>query len=138
MTGSGTATAPTVSRRRRYRLLMAGTLLGGVAAGLALRSLDYHVAGEAVYWLGVLGFLAVWRFSPVTLFDERDEALERHASALTLGVFAVILPVGASAARLATRLGRYDVPELVWGALYGYVGLFVVFALAYGWLRRTR
>ncbi|MFC6786315.1 DUF2178 domain-containing protein [Halobaculum halobium] len=141
-TGVGSAGAPggtsTVAARRRYRRLLFGSIGVGVVANVALRLLSYPVAAEAVYWVGIVGFLAVWRFSPVTLFDERDAELERHASTVTLVVAAVVLVVGASGARTLSALGVYDAPPFVNGVLYGYVGLFVVFAVAYGWAARTR
>ena len=130
--------APPVTRRRQYRGLLFGSVVAGSVLGVGLRTLGYPVAGEAVYWVGILAFLAVWRFTPVTLFDERDAELERRASNLTLVVAAVVLVVGASAARLASVTGLYDVPPVVSGVLYGYVGLFVVFAAALGYVKLTR
>lgn len=114
---------------------MYGFVAGGVIAGLGLRLLDYPLVGELAYWVGIAGFLAVWAGTPVKLFDERDAALERRASQLTLYVFAAVLVVGASAARVLPRLGAYAVPPEVAGALYGYAALFVVFGLVYLGLR---
>ena len=134
----GTGGGSPVATRRRYRRLLVGTIVVGVLAALGLRRVGYPLVGEAVYWLGVLGFLAVWWASPVTLFDERDRDIERRASQATLLAAAVSLPVVASAARLVTWLNLAVVPSVVWGALYGYAALFGVFGLAYGWLRRRR
>ncbi|QZP38809.1 DUF2178 domain-containing protein [Halobaculum magnesiiphilum] len=135
---SGSGGTPTVSTRRRYRRLLFGSVGVGVIANVALRLLSYPVAAEAAYWVGILGFLAVWQFSPVTLFDERDAELERRASTVTLVVAAVVLVLGASGARTLSALNLYDAPPFLSGVLYGYVGLFVVFAVAYGWMSRTR
>jgi ABC-type arginine/histidine transport system permease subunit len=117
---------------------MFGSIAVAVVIGIALRSLDYPLAGEAVYWAGIVAFLAIWRGTPVSLTDERDVALERRASQLTLTLSAVILAVGASAARVATYLDLYDVPTAVRGALYGYVSVFVLFAVSYLWVRYRR
>jgi hypothetical protein len=115
---------------------MSVLLLGGVGIGLVLRLLlERPLLGEAVYWVGVLGFLAVWFGSPVTLFDERDKALEQRASVLTLGVFAVVFPVSASAARVLSYTDTIEVPAEIWTVLWGYVALYGVFAGIYGWLR---
>ncbi|MFC6836568.1 DUF2178 domain-containing protein [Halomarina ordinaria] len=127
-----------LSKQRRYRRLMVGSLLGGVGLSLALRVLDYPLAGEAVYWLGVLGFLAVWFGTSVTLFDERDRALERRASQLALLALAPVLVVGASAARVLPLVSDYAVPAAVWPALYAYVSVYVVFGVAYAWVRSGR
>ncbi|UIO99425.1 DUF2178 domain-containing protein [Halobaculum sp. CBA1158] len=136
--GDGGTGTPTVATRRRYRRLLFGSVGVGVIANLALRFLSYPVAAEAAYWVGIVGFLAVWTFSPVTLFDERDAELERRASTITLVVAAVVLVLGASGTRTLSALGVYDASSFVSGVLYGYVGLFVVFAVAYGWVSRNR
>ena len=114
---------------------MYGFVAGGAAAGLGLGFFDYHLLGELVYWVGIAGILAVWAGTSVKMFDERDAALERRASQITLYVFAAVLVVGASAARVLPRLGTYAVPPEVAGALYGYVALLVEFGLAYLGLR---
>lgn len=124
-----------LAKIRRYRRLMYACLLVGVGVGLALRVLDFPLVGEAVYWLGIVGFLAVWWGTPVRLFDERDAALERRASQLTLYAFAVVLVVGASLARVLPHVGAYTVPPEARGALYGYVALFAGFGVVYLWLR---
>lgn len=125
-----------LSKRRFYRRLTVGLLAGGVGLGLLLREvLGYPLAGEAVYWTGVVGALAVLFGSPVSLFDERDRSIERTASQITLTVAGVVLVLGASAARVATYTGTYDVPTEVSAVLWGYVGLFAVFAVVYGWIR---
>jgi len=137
MTPTETAATERLARGRTYRRLMFGSVLAGVAAGFALRYLDYPLLGEGVYWLGIVGFLAVWRGTSTTLFDERDVALERRASQLTLLLFAVVLVVGASAARLLPLFGSGTVPPAVRGALYGYAALFAAFGVVYVWLRAS-
>ncbi|ELK49270.1 MULTISPECIES: DUF2178 domain-containing protein [Haloferax] len=126
---------PRLSRQRRYRRLLFGSIGAGVLASLVLRFLDYPVLGEAVYWLGIVAALAVWRGTDVALFDERDRSLERRASQLTMTVAAVVLVLGASAARLGATLELFEVSPFLSGALYGYVGLFGLFALCYLWVR---
>ncbi|PSQ29322.1 DUF2178 domain-containing protein [Halobacteriales archaeon QS_9_68_17] len=135
MTPTGTSTTNRLSERRRYRRLMVASVVGAALAALALRNLGYPVLSEGVYWAGILAFLGVLRLTPVSLFDERDRALERHASQITLTAAAVVLVLGASAARLLTTATTYAVPTVVWGALYGYAGLIAVFAAAYLWMR---
>lgn len=134
----GSGGTPTVSTRRRYRRLLFGAIGIGVVANHALRYLSYPVAAEAAYWVGIVSSFAVWQLSPVTLFDERDAELERRASTLTMSVAAVVLVLGASGARTLGALGVYGVSPFVSGVLYGYVGLFVVFIVAYGWTARKR
>ena len=135
MTPPATPGTDRLARIRLYRRLILGSIVVGVLAGLALRFLDYPLAGEAVYWLGILVALGVWLGTSVPLFDERDAALERRASQRTMTIFAVVLIVGASAARVLPLVSDVVVPREVWGALYGYVALFAVWVAAYLWLR---
>lgn len=115
---------------------MYGFVLGGVAVGLVLRELlGYPLLGEGAYWVGIMGFLVVWRGTSLTLFDERDRALERRASQLTLTLIAGVLVVGASIARLVPRISTYTVPVEIRSALYAYAALFGIFAVVYVWLR---
>jgi len=131
MTETTLSATERVASRRRYRRLMFGSIAVAVVLSLTLRFLDYPLIGEAVYWLGIVGFAASVWLSPVELFDERDETLERKASQTAIGIIGVVLVVGASASRTVTALDLYTVPAVVWGALYGYVLLFVVFGVAY-------
>ncbi|MFB6126844.1 MAG: DUF2178 domain-containing protein [Halolamina sp.] len=124
-----------MAKRARYRKLLVGSVLVGAVAGVGLRSVGYPLVGEALYWVGIVGFLAVWQGTSVKLFDERDHSLERRASQLTLSMLAPVLVVGASLSRLATWLDWFAVPTAVRGALYGYVTVYVVFSVAYLWLR---
>lgn len=124
-----------LSKRRTYRRLMYISVFGGAGVSFLLRYLNYPVVGEAVYWVGIVAFVAIWKGSDVRLMDERDWALERRASLSTLQIIGAVLVVVASASRLVTWLTDYTVPTLVWGALYGYVGLFIAFGLSYLWHR---
>ncbi|WP_276300448.1 DUF2178 domain-containing protein [Halorussus lipolyticus] len=136
MTRTQTAGNSLLDQRRKYRRLMYGFVLGGVAVALLLREvLGYPLLSEAVYWIGILGFLAVWQGTSLTLFDERDRSLERRASHLTLQLFAVVLVLAASAARVIPRVTAYEVPSAVWPALYGFVALYVTFGAVYLALR---
>ncbi|SEL04690.1 DUF2178 domain-containing protein [Haloferax larsenii] len=135
MTQVQQSSTPRLSKQRRYRYLMYVFLLGGVAVGLGLRFLDYHVLSEAVYWVGILAAFVVWKGTSVTLFDERDKAIDRRASQLTMTVTGALLIVGASVVRLGTQLGVVDAPPMVRGALYGCISVFVIFGLSYLWVR---
>lgn len=136
MTQSDTAGSDRLAKQRLHRRLLVGFVVGGVAIGLVLREgLGYPLVGEAVYWLGIIGFLLVWRGTSLTLFDERDRALERRASQITLTVFAVVLVVGASLARVLSYTNTYEVPAVVWAVIWGYIALFGVFGVVYFWLR---
>jgi hypothetical protein len=127
-----------LAKRQTYRRLMTGSIFGGTAVALVLRSLGYPILGEGVYWIGILAFSAIWLGTDIQLMDERDRELERRASLSALKIVGPVLVVGASSARLLTWLTDVTVPAMVWGALYGYVGLFVAFGIAYLWHRSRR
>lgn len=135
-TRNSTTDADPLARQRLYRRLFVGLIVGGAAIAITLREvLGYPLVGEAVYWLAIIAALAVWRGTSVTLFDERDAALERRASHYTLTIVAVPLILGASAARLLSYTDTYAVPSEIWAVLWGGVGLYVLFAGVYLTLR---
>ena len=138
MTPTQTRTTDPLATRRRYRRLFVGLVVVAAAGNVALRIAGYPLAAEVVYLVGLAGMLAVLFGAPVALFDERDAAIERRASQITVGVFAFVLILGASTARLLPRATDYTVPPEVHGALYGYVAVFVVFGIAYGYVRSRR
>ena len=136
MTRTATSDPNPLAKQRKYRRLMVGFVAGGVALALLLREvLGYPLVSEAVYWVGIVGFLAVWLGTSVTLFDERDRELERRASQFTLTIFAPILVVAASLARVLPRVTDYTVPEPIVHALYGYIALYAVFGVVYFGIR---
>jgi len=125
-----------VSVRRRNRRTLVAAIGVGVGGGLLLREVaGYPLAGELVYWLGIVAAIAVWVRSPVPLLDERDRALERRASQATISVTAVAVVLAASAARVLSVTDTVAVPDTVWTVLWAYVGLFVVWVGSYAWLR---
>jgi len=99
MSATESLVTTTLSKRRTYRWLMFGSVYGGVAVGLGLRYFDYPVVGEAVYWVGILAFVAIWKGSDVQLIDERDWALERRASLSALQIVGAVMVVVASGSR---------------------------------------
>ncbi|WP_232820473.1 DUF2178 domain-containing protein [Halorussus litoreus] len=136
MTGNTTSEPNLLARKRTYKRLMFGVLLGGVGLALLLREvLGYPLISEAVYWLGIVGFFAIGFGTSLTLFDERDRALERRASHLTLNIMAPVLATVASVGRLLPRLTDYALPAEIWPALYGVIAVYAVFGISYTVLR---
>lgn len=120
---------------RRYRRLGIGAVFAGVVGNIVLRMLDYPIAAEAVYIGGFLAFLAVWLGTDVTLFDEREQAIEQRASAITLSLTAVFVVFGAATARLFPPVLGTTVPTAVHYALYAFIGQILIFGVVYSWLR---
>lgn len=136
MTRTTTSEPSLLAKKRRYRRLMLGFIAAGVGGALVLRELlNYPLLSEAVYWVGILGFLAVWQGTSLTLFDERDDALERRASQLTLVLLAPILVIAASATRVLPKVSDYTVPSEISYALYGFLAVYAVFGVVYVTLR---
>lgn len=125
-------------RERMNRALglgVAGSLVGTAAAVFAPASVSDHLlfAGVCAYYLGVLGYLAVWRRTGVRLIDEREAAVERRASRIVSGILLLVVVFGLPADVLLDATGAVDVPPAVRGAVWGYGLLLVVGAVAYGY-----
>lgn len=120
-----------LARRRRYRRLSFGVLAACVLGFVLANRFGIPVIGVGVYWLGFVGFFAVQRWAPMALFDERDCALERRASYDTLRLAGLALVLLAPAAATLEAVGYYEIPTFVEGAIWGYAGLYLVFAIAY-------
>ena len=131
MTESATSTTEWLTRRRRYKRLMYGSLLVGILGLLVGAFVDQFIAGVFVYWAGFFGMLAVWRLSPVDLYDERDTALERKASGYTLNVFAFVLVLGAPGGLVLEYGGVVGLPASFHGAVWALIAVFVVFGVTY-------
>lgn len=114
---------------------MFGSVFGGVAVALVLRNLGFPIVGEAVYWLGILAFFAIWKGTDMQLIDERDWELERRASLTAFQTVGAVAVVGASATRLLTWVTGYTfspmVQAMLQGAFYGLVALVAAFGVAY-------
>ncbi|PSQ33758.1 DUF2178 domain-containing protein [Halobacteriales archaeon SW_12_69_24] len=113
---------------------MYGSLAVGFVGYVAGLRAELPVVALAVYWVGFLGFLAVWKGSSVTLFDERHAAMEAKTAKRTLNVAGAALILVAPAVPALQSAG-YGLPTLAEGALYGYAALFGVYGLLYTVIR---
>lgn len=127
-----------IAKRKRYRRLMFGLLLAGVVGFVAATNLDRPIVGVALYWLGIAGYVAVWKGTSVTLFDERDCALERRASVATLTVSAIALITFAPAEVVLSEMEIYTAPPVFEGVLYTVSAQGLLFGVFYLWLRIKR
>lgn len=116
-----------LATRTRYRRLGIGSMLGGIAVSMVVYAVGPPLVAVAVFWLGIVGFFAVRRAAPMTLFDERDRALERRASYDTIRVVGAAFFIGAP----MVKVGGLTVPPVVDGALVGIEATVYVFVLAY-------
>ena len=136
MTEHTTSATKRLSTRRRYKRLMYGALFVGILGLFVGVLVDQFVAGVVVYWAGFFGMLAVWKLSPIDLYDERDTAIERKASGYTLNVLAFVLVVGAPGGIVLERGGVVELPAAFDGAMWTLVAVFVLFGVTYTALRR--
>lgn len=127
-----------LAKVRRYRRLMFACIGVGVAGFLVAVEFDYPFVGLGVYWVGILAFLAVWKGTTVTLYDERDLDLERRASLLTLQIAGVVGLLAMTALVVADQLPSVDVPERVVGGFLAVSALFVVYGVVYTVVRYRR
>lgn len=135
MTRTETSGPDRLSKRRSYRRLMFGSVVAGTIGFVAAESAGYPVVGVGLYWLGFLAFLAVWRGTSLTLFDERDRVLERRASALTLTLTAFGLVAAWPTLLVLSEVGVYSPPPAFDGVLFGFSAQAALFGVAYLWLR---
>lgn len=120
-----------LAKIRRYRRLMYASILVGVVGFLVADELGYSLAGLAVYWAGIVSFFAIWKGTSVTLFDERDTALERRASHATIGVVGVVGVLTFTSLVALSELATVEIPAFVWTLYLGYAGLFVLWGAVY-------
>ena len=135
MTGTSVQTNHGIDRRKRYRILMYGSLAVGIL-GLVLGSfIEQYLAGVVVYWAGFFGMLGIWQLSPVTLFDERDQHIERKASDYTLSVFAFVLVLGGPGGIVLEQGEIFALPAVFDGAMWTLVAVYAMFGVIYTSLR---
>jgi len=116
---------------RRYRRLMYASILVGVGAFLLADWLGYSLVGLAVYWAGIVAFFAIWKGTSVTLFDERDTALERRASHATVGIVGVLGVLTFTSMVVLGETTTVEIPDAVWTLYLGYAGLFALWGAVY-------
>ncbi|MFB6269501.1 MAG: DUF2178 domain-containing protein [Halobacterium sp.] len=138
MTGRATSGSSRLAKIRRYRRLMYGSVLGGALGFVVAAELGYHLLGLAAYWVGLLGFVAVYRGTDVELYDERDRSIERRASHLALLVVGAAFVVSMSAFSALEATSGFETPVLYEGALLGFAATMGVFAVTCYWLRCQR
>lgn len=135
MTEANRSTKHRIETRRRYKRLMFGCLAVGIVGLLIGSFLDQYLIGVLIYWAGFFGMLGVWQFSSVTLYDERDTAIERKASDYTLSVFAFVLVLGAPGGIMLEEGGVVTLPAAFGGAMWMLVAVYAVFGVIYTVLR---
>lgn len=107
---------------------MYAALAVGIVGYIAGLRAELPLVALGVYWAGFLGFVAVWKGSSVTIYDERHEELEAVAAKRTLSVVAAVLILVAPATPALEAAG-YELPTLAEGALFGYGAVFGVYGV---------
>ncbi|ELZ39178.1 hypothetical protein C472_05352 [Halorubrum tebenquichense DSM 14210] len=115
---------------------MVGLLIGGILALWIGIYFDRFLVGVLFYWGGFFGMLAVWRLSSVTLYDERDTAIERKASDYTITIFGFVFVLGAPGGIALEESGLVELPAAFGGAMWTLFAIYVVFGVVYTVLRR--
>jgi len=117
---------------------MYAAVLGGVLSFIGAVELGYQLVGLAVYWIGILTFVGIWKGTSVQLFDERDVSLERRASLLTFKIAGVVGVLWMSALVVVNTTTNVEVPDRVSGGFLTLSGLFVLYGVVYLVLRYHR
>lgn len=137
MTETSTPATNRLSTRKRYKRLSFASLLVGMAGLFVGVFLDQVVAGVLVYWAGFVGMVVAWRVSPVELYDERDTAIERRASELTLNVFALLFVAAAPGGVALESAGVVELPPEFAGAMWTLFAVYATFGVVYTYLSRA-
>lgn len=114
---------------------MVGSVVAGTVGYIAAESAGFPVVGVGLYWAGVAGMLAIWQGTSLTLFDERDRALERRAITIAVTVFTLGMVLISPALVVLSDLEIYTPPPAFGGALLAVGVQAGLFAVVYGWLR---
>lgn len=117
---------------------MYGSLLGGVLGFVIAVEVGYQLVGLAVYWVGILVFVGIWKGTSVQIFDERDVSLERSASLLTLKIAGVVGVLWMSALVVVNTATAVEVPDRISGGFLTLSGLFILYGTVYLALRYKR
>lgn len=141
MNGELSATKRTAYREWMNRSIgvgVAGLFLATAAAMIASEGTDDALlfAGVGIYYLGVVGYLAIWQRTGVRLFDEREERIERRAGQLVAHVVTFVAIFGLPADVVLSTTGLVDVPTAVRGMIWGYFALVLVYLAVYGYVER--
>jgi uncharacterized membrane protein len=138
-------TSNVLETRQKYRSWMNSTMGAGIFGGgailvaAALLERDVLVfLGVAVYWAGMVGYLAIKRRSPVRTRDEREARISQEASELTLNVLAAVLIFSAPAITVLETTGAYEAPRFVWGMVTMLVLVAMVVGVANWHVERQR
>lgn len=131
MTLFNTAAMDQLETRRFYRRLLGVCVVVGVVAYVVGVELGYVILGTAVYWACYLGVLWLLKGTSIELYDEREQLIELEAGGWTLELFAFVLVLGAPGLAAFESAGYYDAPPELWGAMFGYAVLYLVFGAIY-------
>ncbi|RXK48326.1 DUF2178 domain-containing protein [Halorientalis pallida] len=122
-------------RGQRYNRIIMAVFAVGIVSFFAGMLLDQTLAGLVVYAVACLGGIAALLYlqfaSSVQLTDEREQRLNERASGATIMIAAYIgLPV-VIGLYLLDNLGYYTIPPVVWGGIYAYSALFLLWGVVY-------
>jgi uncharacterized membrane protein len=124
-----------LEKMRFYRRLLYGCLAVGVLGFLVAETLEYPLVAVGIYWTALLGMGAVKFGTSVPLFDERDRALERRTSNVTMYLVGGVLVVAAPAVSALEATGRYEASPTVSGAILGFSAMFLLYGAVFLVLR---
>lgn len=107
----------------------------GIVSFFAGMLLDRTFVGLVVYAVTCLGGIATLLYlqfaSSVQLSDEREQQLHERASGTAIMIATYVgLPVVIGFYLLDT-LGYYAIPPVVWGGIYAYSALFLLWGVVY-------
>lgn len=132
-----------LEKRRQHRewmnrsigLGIVGAFAAGVVSLFVAEGLPkdlFLFAGVGSYYLGVIGYLAIWQRTGVRLFDEREAAIERRAGQILMLLVMTVTIFGLPADVVLEVTGAIAVPPAIRGVIWGYAFLSFVGLVVYG------
>jgi uncharacterized membrane protein len=133
-----TTTSP-VQRGKRYRRLIYGLLTVAIVSLLIGILLEQFFAGLVVYAVTGVGAIVLTfylqYYSSVSLEDERERELGRHASNITFQLFGYLGLFAFVTLFFLDALGRYSLDGTVMTLLYAYAVVYLTWGGVYIVLR---
>jgi hypothetical protein len=124
-----------IRRGQRYNRIIMAVFGVGILAFFAGMLADQYLAGLVVYAIACLsgiGALLYFQFvSSVELGDERDRRLHNRTSGTVITVAAFVgLPI-VIGLYLADATQYYTISPTVWGAIFAFAGLYLLWGAVY-------
>lgn len=131
-----------IQRGKRYNRIIVAVFAVGVVAFFVGMALDRYLAGLVVYAVAGLSGIAALLYlrfaSSVQLGDERDRRLHERTSGTVLTLLTYVGLPSIIGLYLLDATDTYVIGPTLWGAIFAYAGLYLVWGVVYTIYRYQR